>query len=169
MIGDRADDPWLRDVVRRHCEEEVGHDRWFLRDVVKLVGAEPSVAALFGPQHAPTRRGTYALAAEAHEARDDVERLVLLLAMESTGEVLFGTVEAYFMRVGVADSLVFFAGAHLQAEKDHSVFREDMARLVASIELGPDALARAMGVVDRTYSAFEVIADGLAGAIAEAP
>jgi hypothetical protein len=169
MIRDRAGDPWLRDLVRRHCEEEVGHDRWFLRDLVRLVGAEPGVAALFGPQHASTRRGTYALAAEAHGARDDVERLCLLLAMESTGEVLFDAVETYFQKVGAADGLVFFAGRHLQAEKDHAVLQEDMARLVATIELGPDALARATALVDRTYAAFEVIVDGLAGAISDAP
>lgn len=167
MIAERASDPRLRDLLRRHCEEEVGHERWFLRDVVRLAGAEPGLTTVFGPQHAPTRQATYALAAEVLGARDDVERLCLLLTMESTSEVSFGAAEAYFKRVGAADGLLFFAGRHLEAEQDHTVFEEEMAKFVATIELDPASYARVCGMVDRAYVAFNVMLDGLARVLAE--
>lgn len=165
-IADQASDPLLRDLLRRHSEEEVGHDRWFLHDVARLAGAVPDSTTLFGPQHALVRKAAYALVAEALGARDDVERLCLLLTMESTGEVSFGTVEAYLQRVGAAEGLLFFAGHHLQAEKDHSVFEEEMAKIIATIELDEEAYARACGVVDRGYAAFDVLLAGLASALA---
>jgi hypothetical protein len=169
MMGERASDPRLRELLRQHCEEEAGHDQWFLSDVVRLAGAQPGIATLFGPQHARMREATYALAAEALGARDDVERLCLLLAMEGIGEVTFGALEPYFTRVGAADGLLFFAGRHVQAEKEHTVFEDEMAKSFAAIALDSEAYARACGVVDRTHAAFNMMLDRLARAMTDGP
>jgi Iron-containing redox enzyme len=161
MMGERATDPRLQSLLLQHCEEEKGHDGWFLRDLTRLGCGHPDVAVLFSAPHALTRRATYALVAEALGARDDVERLCLLLTMEATSEVCFGEAHAYFQRAGVADNLVFFAGPHLEAEENHAVFAGPMALILGSIELDPEAFERACGVVDRTYAAFDVMLDGL--------
>jgi hypothetical protein len=167
MTGERASDPQLQGLLRQHCEEESGHDKWFLRDMSRLGGVHPDVAVLFSPPHAATRRATYALVAEALGARDDVERICLILTMEATSEICFGEAHAYFKRAGVADDLLFFAGPHLQAEEGHAVFEEKMQIILDSIELEPDAFERVRGVVDRTYDAFGVMLDGLASLLSQ--
>lgn len=165
IIEERMSDPDLQDLLRRHRQEEVNHDDWFLRDITRLLGAPPTLEALFGLAHTPTRRGTYGLIAEALGARDDVERLCLLLSLEAYGEVCFGAIEAYFQRCGVAKELVFFAGQHVEAEQDHSIFEAQMQAILGGIELDPAALTRAEGAIDRSYRWFRLIADGLSNAI----
>ena len=161
MMGEQASNPQLQELLRQHCEEESGHEKWFLRDISRLGGVHPDLTVLFSPAHAPTRQATYALVAEALGTRDDVERLCLILTMEATSEVCFGEAQAYFHRAGVANDLLFFAGPHLEAEEHHAIFEEKMQTLLDSIELEPDAFERACGVVDRAYDAFGVMLDGL--------
>jgi hypothetical protein len=166
MTGERASDPRLRDLLRRHCEEEIGHEKWFLRDVVRLAGAVPELPVLFGAQHAPTRLATYALAAEALGARDDVERLCLIFTLEAAGDLCFGAAQAYFERAGVVDGLVYFAGVHREIEASHSVFEAGVQAVVEGLELDAEGRARACAAVDRMFDAFRGMLDGLASTLA---
>lgn len=168
LLGERASDPRLSDMLRQHCEEEMGHDRWFLLDLARLVGAPPDLATLFGAQHAATRRAAYALWSEAMSARDDVERLCLLLTLEATSEVCSGEAQAYFKRLGVEQGLVYFSGAHTESEMDHSIFEQGMQAHIKQIELDEPAYARTRELVDRGFDAFRVMLDGLAVAISDA-
>lgn len=162
MIAGGASDPRLRGLLRRHGEEEVGHDRWFLRDLHKLAGGPPTVEAIFGPDHAPTRRATYAMAAEALTASSDVERLCLILAMEATAEVSFGAAQAYFQRMGAADGLLFFAGPHLASEEQHSLFEDEGQEILGRTAVDDIAYERIRSLVDRVFAAFGTMLDGLA-------
>jgi len=166
MTGERANSPRLRDLLRRHCEEEIGHEKWFFRDAGRLAGGAPDLAALFGVAHAPTREATYALAAEVLGARDDVERLCLIFTLEAASEVCFGGAQAYFARAGVANDLVYFAGIHREIEASHSLFDQEMQAIVTSLQLAPDELTRASRAVDRIYAALGWMLDGLASTLA---
>jgi hypothetical protein len=169
MTGERASDPRLRDLLRRHCEEEVGHERWFFADLVRLGGAPPDLAALFGPAHAPTREATYALAAEVLGARDDVERLCLIFALEAASDVGFAAFKSYFTNAGVVGDLVYFAGIHREIEEAHSLFDDKINAIVLGIVLDPEGRARARGAIDRIFAAVRLMVDGLATAIARGP
>jgi hypothetical protein len=162
ITGERADDPRLRDLLRHHCEEEVGHDGWFLQDLVRLADAPPSLAILFGPQHAATRRATWALMGEVLSAEDDVARLCLIFTLEAAADVCFGEAQAYFERTGLVKDLVYFAGPHRESEAAHSLFEGEMQAIIKSIELDEQAFGRARGGIDRNFDALRVMLDGLA-------
>jgi hypothetical protein len=166
MTGERASDPRLRDLLRRHCEEEVGHERWFFHDVRRLSGALPDLVTVFGKEHAPTRHATYALTSQVLEAENDIERLCLIFALEAAAEVCFGRAQAYFEQAGVAHDLVYFAGAHREAEQAHSAFDEEMQAIVAGITLDDVAYAGACRAVDRTFHAMRALLNGLAVIVA---
>jgi hypothetical protein len=165
IIAQQASAPRLRALLQRHSEEEVGHDGWFLRDLQLIAGGPPSIEVLFGEQHLPTRLATYSLVSEALRAAGDVERLCFMLTLEATSDVCFGAAQTYFQGTGMADRLTFFAGPHLQAEKEHSVWDDEMQAILMSLQLDDALLESARGVIDRTYAAMNMMLDGLARTI----
>src|SRR5262249_42022884 len=62
--GEQASDPRVRDLLRRHCAEELGHEQWYLKDAAVLTGGIPELTIVFSAQHARTRRAAYALMTE---------------------------------------------------------------------------------------------------------
>jgi hypothetical protein len=154
-------DPKIRRIVRHHRAEDAGHDRWFLDDLASMQVPAPDVRWLFGERHAPTRDAAYALMAEVHRATDDRLRLVLVKTLESAGHVFFGRVAAAVERAGMSKALKYFSFSHLEVEKNHQVFEEEIARTVLAIRLEPRARAEAKRLVDRCYAAFDSMFDAI--------
>jgi len=154
-------DPKIRRIVRHHRAEDAGHDRWFLDDLASMQVPAPDVRWLFGERHAPTRDAAYALMSEVYRATDDRLRLVLVTTLESAGHVFFGRVAAAVERAGLSRALKYFSFAHLEVEKNHQVFEEEIARTVSGIRLEPKARAEAKRLVDRCYAAFQSMFDAI--------
>ena len=154
-------DPKIRRIVRHHRAEDAGHDRWFLDDLASMQVPAPDVRWLFGERHAPTRDAAYALMSEVYRATDDRLRLVLVTTLESAGHVFFGRVAAAVERAGLTKALKYFSFAHLEVEKNHQVFEEEIARTVSAIRLEPKARIEAKRLVDRCYAAFESMFDAI--------
>jgi len=161
----KVQDPQLRKIARHHRAEDSGHDKWFLSDVLKIEGSNPDVRALFSAQHAATRDATYALMAEVFQARGDAERIVLLLALESAGHIFFEGIASYFERMGVQRSLQYFARHHIEVEKSHEVFEQQMNAYLETLELSEEERASARALVDRVYRAFIAMFDNFKGII----
>ena len=154
-------DPKIRRIVRHHRAEDAGHDRWFLDDLASMQVPAPDVRWLFGERHAPTRDAAYALMSEVYRTTDDRLRLVLVKTLESAGHVFFGRVAVAVERAGLSKALKYFSFSHLEVEKNHQVFEEEIARTVSAIRLDPKARTEAKRLVDRCYAAFEGMFDAI--------
>lgn len=154
-------DPQLRKIVRHHRAEDAGHERWFLDDLAAMEIPAPDVRWLFGDRHSPTRDAAYALVSEVYRTTDDRLRLVLVKTLESAGHVFFGRVAAIVERVGLTKVLKYFSFSHLEVEKNHQVFEDEISRIVSSIRLSPKARAEAKALVDRCYAAFGAMFDAI--------
>jgi hypothetical protein len=154
-------DPEIRRIVRHHRAEDAGHEQWFLDDLAAMQVREPDLRGLFGKQHRPTRDAAYALMSEVYRAADDRLRLVLVKTLESAGHVFFGHVAAMVERAGWTKELRYFSFSHLEVEKSHEVFEEEISRTVSSMRLDAKMRAEAKRVVDRCYAAFNSMFDAL--------
>jgi hypothetical protein len=152
-------DPQIRRIVRHHRAEDAGHQLWFLEDLAAMKLGEPDVRSLFGKRQTPTRDAAYALMSEVFRADDDRLRLVLVKTLESAGHIFFGRVSAIVERAGWTKTLKYFSFSHLEVEKNHQVFEEEISRIVSAIRLPADVRAEAKQVVDRCYAAFSAMFD----------
>jgi hypothetical protein len=154
-------DPKIRRIVRHHRAEDAGHDHWFLDDLASMQVPAPDVRWLFGQRHAPTRDAAYALMSEVYRTSDDRLRLVLVKTLESAGHVFFGRVAAAVERAVLTKALKYFSFSHLEVEKNHQVFEEEIDRIVSAIRLEPKARIEAKRLVDRCYAAFGSMFDAI--------
>jgi len=154
-------DPTIRKIVRHHRAEDAGHERWFLDDLAAMEIPAPDLRWLFGERHTPTRDAAYALMSEVYRATDDRLRLVLVTTLESAGHVFFGRVAQVVENAGWSKLLKYFSFSHLEVEKNHQVFEEEIARTVAAMRLEPKLRAEAKQLVDRCYAAFSTMFDAL--------
>jgi hypothetical protein len=154
-------DPGVRRIVRHHRAEDAGHERWFLDDLSTMQLPAPDVRWLFGRRHTPTRDAAYALMSEVYRITDDRLRLVLVKTLESAGHVFFGSVAPVVERAGWSKALKYFSFSHLEVEKGHEVFEQEIAHTVSSMRLQLAMRAEAKQLVDRCYAAFAAMFDAL--------
>jgi hypothetical protein len=154
-------DPTIRRIVKHHRAEDAGHERWFLDDLAAMQVPAPDVRWLFGQRHAPTRDAAYALMSEVYRTTDDRMRLVLVKTLESAGHVFFGRVAAAVERAGWTKALKYFSFSHLEVEKNHQVFEDEISEIVSGIVLESTARAEAKELVDRCYAAFTSMFDAI--------
>lgn len=164
----KVKDPQLRRLARQHRAEDAGHDKWFLSDLLKIEGCNPDVRSLFGAQHAATRDASYALMSEAFRAQEDVERIALVLALESTGHIFFEAIASYFERMGVTQSLQYFARKHVDVELAHEMFEQEINAYIDGLQLTEVQRASMCALVDRVYEAFFGMFDGFEDVCARA-
>jgi hypothetical protein len=61
----------------------------------------------------------------------------------------------------LSKALKYFSFSHLEVEKNHQVFEEEIAQTVSAIRLEPKARSEAKRLVDRCYAAFESMFDAI--------
>lgn len=158
----KVTDPFLKRLSKHHKSEDSGHDRWFLSDL-KLIGTDgvPDTAELFGRSHQSTRDATYSLMSEVFLAQSDLERIVLLLALEHSGHIFFESTAAYIERAGVGHLLKYFSRYHIDIEKKHEMFEDQLLAQLRQLEVSSETLDRSLSLVDRCFQAFSSLFDGL--------
>lgn len=150
-------EPQIHEIVHRHWREDKGHEQWFLHDVAVLQ-CEPSLAWVFGPEHELPRDVSYQFIAEVIRAEDDRERLVMPLVLEAGGAEFFGRVIAALVRAGFDGPLRYFARHHQQIEADHDIFTSISHSEMAAIPFDFVTYERTLGMVHRSFDAFERLA-----------
>jgi hypothetical protein len=162
MNAERVKDPELAKIISQHQLEDAGHDKWYLQDLKAIDRRDIDLQWLYGDECRPTREATYAIAAEVFRAEDnDVLRVVLLLALEGGGHVLFGGVTKVLHEAGHSPRLRYFARSHLEVEVGHDLFDEQVQRRVRELSISNEIRAQGIALVDRVFAAFTVLADGL--------
>ncbi len=156
-------DPVLKKIAYGHKAEDAGHELWFLNDLLTLGEQLPDIRFLFGRGHAQTRDASYALVAEVFGAGSDLERIGLVLALESTGHVFFERIATYLeeMRFGRYNEFRYFSRKHLDVELDHEVFEDDKEELIENLPMTPEQEQACIAMVDRAYVAFNAMFDHL--------
>jgi len=154
-------DAHLKALATRHHSEEAGHDQWFEQDIVALTGGSLSIGSMYGKAHAKTRDASYAIISEVYRPVDDRLRIVLLWALESTSHVFFSRTAILTAAQGADERLKYFSDHHMKAEAQHAMFEEQLAEELSSMVLSPEVQAEALAMVDRLYTAFDAMFDGL--------
>jgi hypothetical protein len=148
-----------QDMVNTHTLEDDHHWPWYLEDFTKL-GFD---AELRGTEWMNFLWGKETLQNRVLMARltgliygtTSVERLVIIEAIEETGNVLFTTMlplaEAVERQIG--EQLRYCGPFHFNMESGHAVGADHQA--LANVTLAPDEQARCIALVDAVFSAFE--------------
>ena len=63
-------------------------------------------------------------------------------------------------QVGYSSKLKYFSIHHLDVEKNHELFEQEMQNFLNSIHLSEDEEKRICKMVDRVYQAFTIMFDG---------
>lgn len=153
-------DPFLRKVARHHRLEDKDHDRWFIEDLHKL-NLDIPLTFLFDKKFTSTRDGTFAIVAEVYKVTNDYLRIALLLTLESTGHIFFNAVADQLNRTIDGNSLLYFSKFHLDVEKAHEMFEQEMERTLFQHVLPAEAVRDGIVLINRIYDAFYQIFDGL--------
>ncbi|HEX8793590.1 MAG TPA: hypothetical protein VF765_21755 [Polyangiaceae bacterium] len=163
-------DPALKRIARHHRAEDTGHDRWFWTDLAALGVATPSVADVFDRTHEVVRLASYALASEVYLAPNDACRITLLLAIESAGHVFFEAVASHSERTRAPGdaALKYFSRFHIDVEKKHALFEEQVDAYLSSLVLPVAVREQAHAMVDRCYRAFIAMFDEIERRLADA-
>ena len=169
MNAELTVDPMIRSLVERHRDEDTGHEHWFLADLERVFGTQPtSVLTLFSSETRPVRAVSFGLAAEVFNIQDDVLRLVFLEVLEAAAGVYFAGISRALSLAGHADKLRYFAGDHLQAEASHELHGAASTPIEAII-LSPGQRKAAKDLSDRMFGRFADLGNALLESFARPP
>ena len=153
-------DSEIRKVAHHHLVEDMGHEQCFLSDLKEMKVEEPNLKLLYSRDYIFARDATYAIISEVFRASSDIERVVLIMSLESTGHIFFEYTASLVKRAGYSSNLKYFSIHHLDIEKNHEIFEQEMQKFLNSIHLSEDEEKRICEIVDRVYQAFTIMFDG---------
>ncbi|MDZ8227463.1 hypothetical protein [Nostoc sp. ChiVER01] len=153
-------DSKIRKIAHHHLVEDMGHEQWFLSDLQEMKVEEPNLKLLYSRDYVFTRDATYAIISEVFRASSDVERVALIMSLESTGHIFFQYTASLVKQVGYSNKLKYFSIHHLDVEKNHELFEQEMQKFLNSIHLSEDEEEKICGIVNRVYQAFTIMFDG---------
>ncbi len=148
-----------QDMVNTHTLEDDHHWPWYLEDFAKLgFDAELRGTAwmnfLWGEETLQNRVLMARLTALI-SGTTSIERLIIIEAIEETGNVLFSNILPLAEQVEreLGEQLRYCGSFHFNLESGHAVGADHKA--LANISLSEHERARALALVDEVYSAFE--------------
>lgn len=155
-------DPFLKKIAHHHKMEDSGHEKWFLEDI-SFLGKEKEVgiAQVFGRSRIEIRDAVYSLIHEVYSIQDELLRIVFLLGLESTGHVFFEHISTFIEENKMTSKLKYFSKFHLDVEKNHNLFDEDLEREIDNIVLNLEQRLAAINLIDKIYEHFSKIFDSI--------
>lgn len=149
----------LKELLRLHQSEDAGHEEWFLHDLSAMAIEEPGIRTLYSEQHMPIRGTTYAIFAKVFEARNDHERIALLLTIESAAKVFFSKISHFSERLQASKKLKYFSNHHLAAEENHESLDQEMDEFLSQMWLADASKQAVHEIVDYVYMNFSTMFD----------
>ncbi|MBD2344647.1 hypothetical protein [Anabaena subtropica] len=159
----------IRDLVRRHRLENTGHEHWFVSDVNEMKCKVLTLQSIYSRNYVTTRDATYAIMSEVFQARNDYERIALLLALESTSNIFLGVTVDFVDTLSYSISLRYFSDYNLEFEKNYAIFEQKLTTYLADIHLTQDDEENLLKMIERVYHAFNLMFDGLTSALTVKP
>lgn len=158
---ERITNEQIRNIVGKHRLENMGHEQWFLQYVNQIKCKVLTLKSLYSRDHFTTRNATYTLMSEVFQTRNDYERVVLLLTLESANHVFFGSTVDFVESVSYSGILQYFSDYHLDLEKNHGIFEQTLEAYLESVQLTQEEEQNILNMIDRMYNAFTQMFDGL--------
>jgi hypothetical protein len=148
-----------QDLVNTHTLEDDHHWPWYLEDFGKL-GFDAEMRGsdwmnfLWG-EETQQNRILFARLTALISGTTSLERLVVIEAIEETGNVLFSTILplAVAIEAQIGEELRYCGPFHFNLESGHAVGADHQA--LANVSLGERDRARCTAMVDEVFSAFE--------------
>lgn len=162
-----ASDRW-QDVVNEHTLEDDHHWPWYLDDLATLgiddvTSFADALRFIWGDDNRATRVLSYRLWAMAEPA-DSLERLVIIEAIEATGEVFFSHLVDVAKQISserLERPLLYVADHHFAVEQGHSAGRTDAEHGLENVRLTRAARERYANIVDQVFVYFRDWVDEL--------
>jgi len=158
MRDDGSVDPYQQ-IVNAHTREDDHHWPWYLEDLAKLGfdGTQSTgdiLRFLFSDETKVNRMLSTRLAHLIYGATP-IERLVIIEAIEETGNVLFNLTARLAREIEAESGLTlrYLGDFHLALETGHAMGEGDHAQLLA-IELDDAGRQRCLALVDEVFALF---------------
>ncbi|HEX2674102.1 MAG TPA: hypothetical protein VHM25_24670 [Polyangiaceae bacterium] len=149
----------FQDMVNAHTAEDDHHWPWYLEDFTKLGFDEEMRGTdwmnfLWG-EETQQNRILLARLTSLIKTTNSLERLVVIEAIEETGNVLFSTMLPLAVAVEkeIGQELRYCGPFHFELESGHAVGADH--RALVSVKLDENARARCRWMIDEVYTAFE--------------
>ncbi|MBL1294037.1 MAG: hypothetical protein COB61_009210 [Thiotrichales bacterium] len=155
----RFSDPSLKPIAEKHMAEDSGHDLWYLSDLTMMGLNIPTIHTIYQSQFSSSRDASYLLINEALNTKNDLERLILIEAIESTSDVFFGWTSDYVENLNITAPLRFFSKYHFNVEQSHDC--EEFEHIFETTVLSEEEERDLIALVDRTYEAFDILYTGI--------
>jgi hypothetical protein len=148
-----------QDMVNTHTLEDDHHWPWYLEDFAKL-GFDAELRGtewmnfLWG-EETQQNRVLMARLTALIAGTTSIERLIIIEAIEETGNVLFSSILplAEQLEQELGEQLRYCGSFHFNLESGHAVGADH--KVLANISLSQHERERALAMVDEVYSAFE--------------
>jgi hypothetical protein len=167
VLRDDASEEPLQKFLNTYTREDDGHWRMFLEDLRTLELDPPMVLTgalehLWGEHSQKARQLVYGLVALV-SAESPLLRLVIVESLEGAASVGFSrfTRVAHAFEAQTGKRLLYFGDTHAELENGHEIGTEDARARLAALELTPEQVERARGLVDRTFALFHALGDEL--------
>jgi hypothetical protein len=148
-----------QDMVNAHTLEDDHHWPWYLEDFAKL-GFDEELRGtdwmnfLWGPETIQNRVLMARLTALI-SGTSSIERLIIIEAIEETGNVLFSNILPLAEQIEreLGQPLRYCGSFHFNLESGHAVGADH--KVLANLQLSAQDRARGIAMVDEVYAAFE--------------
>lgn len=164
--AERSSSAAAREICEHAREDEKGHDRWIMHDVSVLCPSlKTDIVWLFNQEQALVRDACYDLLSEVITDIADVDRITVMLAVESASKMFFSTLVPILARKGWTERLAYYTQKHLDSEYEHAIYDEDFERQMKDLPLSSQAYDRCIALVDRVHDRLQVNFDAAAAAV----
>lgn len=167
VLRDESSADPLQQIINTYTREDDGHWRMFLEDLRTLemdipMGFTGALEQLWGEHNKKARQLVYGLVALV-SAESPVMRLVVVQSIEGAANVGFSrfTQAAREHEARTGKRLHYFGETHEELESGHEMGSGDAEAVLAGIELTPEQVERAYGLVDKTFALFHAMGEEL--------
>ncbi len=167
VLRDESSEDPLQQLINTHTREDDHHWGMFLRDLRTLELNAPMdftgvLERLWGEHCKKARQLIYGLVALV-SAESPVMRLAVVESVEAAGSVGFSRFSqvARELEAKTGKRLVYFGEAHEGLESGHVMGSGDAEAVLAGMELTPEQVERARGLVDKTFALFHAMGEEL--------
>jgi hypothetical protein len=155
----------LEHLISTHCEEDLGHWKWYLADL-KALGYKSwgedlmkFSTQLWSDETEAARQLVYKSFDYHYNNKSKVLDLVLIEIMEATFGAFTKSMEKCVKEAGRFENLIFFGSIHQEAEANHSagtwVETDSVEDAVLKFELTKDERLRAEKMTAELFELFE--------------